>query len=82
MTYTASKCFEALCEVENVPEYAECYRYWIVTPVKGRLWFWGAYMHRNKAEFAVSDAGGNQIIVENEHAMENRKRIKEAAKNE
>ena len=67
-------CCVAECEVENVPEYALVQRYWIVTPVHGRLWFWGAYSRRTDAEKCLE---GGQIIVEFEFALGNRRKQKE-----
>ena len=83
MSFTASCCYAAECEVENVPEYAIVYKYWIVTPDDhGRLWFWGAFKHRSIAEQAATAEGRGQIVVENPHALENRKRLKEKEENE
>ena len=67
-------CCVATCEVENVPEYALVKQYWIVTPVHGRLWFWGAFSRRSDAE---KSREGEQIIVEFEFAFENRCKQKE-----
>lgn len=67
-------CCVAACDVENVPEYALVKQYWIVTPVHGRLWFWGAFSRRSDAE---KNREGEQIIVEFEFAFENRCKQKE-----
>ena len=56
----ASKAW-VMCCVENVPEYALSYRYWIVTPVKGQFWFWGAYRKKENAE---SNRREDQMVVE------------------
>ena len=45
----------------NVPEYAHNYRFWVVTPHNGDLWFWGAWNDFEKC----SKNGNDQIIVEN-----------------
>lgn len=68
------KCFAAECEVENVPEYALVKQYWIVTPVHGRLWFWGAFSRRTDAEKIRE---GEQIIVEFESWFEDSCKQKE-----
>ena len=76
MNNTPNYC-EATCDVENVPDYALCYRYWIVTPSRGRLWFWGAWKRRSEAEKNCTD---DRFVVEFEYAIENRRRQKEREK--
>lgn len=61
MTEMSASMAWVMCCVENVPEYALSYRYWIVTPVHGRLWFWGAYRTKSNAEENRSD---ERMIVE------------------
>ena len=55
--------FEAVADVYNVPEYAMEYRYWVVTPSGGRLWFYSAWNFYSQAEKAKDD--NTRIILEN-----------------
>ena len=55
--------FEVLADVYNVPEYAMEYRYWVVTPSGGRLWFYSAWNFYTEAEKAKDD--NTRIVVEN-----------------
>jgi hypothetical protein len=64
-TSMAESMAKVTCRVENVPEYALAYRYWVVTPDRGKLWFWGAWKRHESAEKNRED---NQIIVEFEYA--------------
>lgn len=61
----AESMAKVTCRIENVPEYALAYRYWVVTPDNGKLWFWGAWKRHEAAENSRRE---NQIIVEFEHA--------------
>lgn len=45
----------------NVPEYAHHYPFWVVTPRKGELWFWGAWNTWEECQKYDID----QIIVQN-----------------
>ena len=54
--------FEATATVQNTPEYALKRRYWIVTPVKGELWFYSAWDDFNDA---VKQRETDQLILEN-----------------
>lgn len=68
------RCCEATCEVDNVPEYAIYKSYWTVTPSGGRLWFYGAFDTYNAANKAKT---ADQIVVEFDHAIHNRRRRRE-----
>lgn len=54
----------ARVKVNNVPEYAEEYRYLVVRDVEGKLWFWGAWNDENKARTVAREVGG--LVVEND----------------
>lgn len=50
--------------VNNVPEYAQNYNYWVVNRVNGELWFWGAWNDRDRANEVALEIGG--ITLRNE----------------
>lgn len=51
-------------EINNVPTYADAYRYWVVRYSAGRLWFYGAYPEENRAlEVANTEDG---MVIEHE----------------
>ena len=64
--------FEVLAEVYNVPEYALGFRYWVVTPDGGRLWFYSAWNFLTKAEKAKDD--NDRIVVMNPNYRDWRKK--------
>lgn len=51
-------------EVQNVPRYAAEHRYWVAKFGDGKLWFWGAWDDKLRADSIAKDVGG--IVVENE----------------
>ena len=54
---------DAVCIVNNVPSYAGNHHYWVVTPDKGDLWFWGAWDVRDEA--LKGKNSDDQLIVVN-----------------
>lgn len=44
-------------KVLNVPAYAANYPYWVVTPVDGEYWFFGAYDDREEAVNVAMENG-------------------------
>lgn len=50
--------------VNNVPDYAKNYNYWVVNRVNGQLWFWGAWNDRDTANEVALEIGG--ITLKNE----------------
>lgn len=51
-------------KVNNVPEYANHYDWWVVNRVDGELWFWGAWNDRDRANEVALEIGG--ITLKNE----------------
>ena len=55
--------------VNNIPDYADKYRYWVVNEVEGDIWFYAAYNDlRQASETLVNLARNNYekpFIVEN-----------------
>ena len=58
-------------KINNLPNYAEDYKYIVVTLVDGELWFYGAYNEYEKAECVVKETDG-RLIVENDHKTNNK----------
>lgn len=56
-----NKTIKIPVEVNNVPDYAEAYCYWVLTFCAGRLWFWGAYSDENRA-LEVADEEMGMVI--------------------
>jgi hypothetical protein len=51
-------------EINNVPDYADARRYWVVKYCAGRLWFYGAYAEENRALDVANDEEG--MVIEHE----------------
>ena len=51
------------CKVNNVPQYAHNYRYWVVRAVEGELWFWGAWNDENRANEVAAELLNGAIVV-------------------
>lgn len=49
--------------VNNVPNYAHDYRYWVVRAVEGELWFWGAWNDENRANEVAAELFNGAIVV-------------------
>ena len=47
-----------IADVKNVADYAEKYEYIVARPFEGKLWFWGAYSSRERAEEAARENNG------------------------
>lgn len=44
--------------VNNVPDYANDYPFWVVVYNAGYLWFWGAYNDENRALDVANEEDG------------------------
>ena len=51
-------------KINNLPNYAEDYKYIVVTLVDGELWFYGAYNDYEKA-LLVARETSDRMIVDN-----------------
>lgn len=51
-------------KINNIPEYANHYKYVVATLVEGQLWFYGAYDEYDKADRAFKEMDG-RLIIEN-----------------
>ena len=51
------------CKVNNVPEYAANYMYWVVRAVNGELWFYGAWNDENRANEVAAELFNGAIVV-------------------
>lgn len=49
--------------VNNVPEYANHYEWWVANRVDGELWFWGAWSDRDRANEVALELGA--VVVHN-----------------
>lgn len=50
--------------INNLPTYANEYKYIVVRRVDGELWFWGAWNDRDKANEIASEIGGEVVTNE------------------
>ena len=48
--------------INNLPTYANEYKYIVAHRVDGELWFWGAWDDRNKANEVALEIGGEVVI--------------------
>ena len=49
--------------INNVPEYAKEYKYWVVRYVDGEAWFWGAYHEGRDAERAAVYFEDGEVVT-------------------
>ena len=47
--------------INNLPTYANKYKYIVARRVDGELWFWGAWNDRNKANEVAIEIGGEVV---------------------
>ena len=47
--------------INNLPIYANEYKYIVARRVDGELWFWGAWNDRNKANEVAIEIGGEVV---------------------
>ena len=52
-------------KVNNVPDYAREYKYWVVRNSEGELWFYGAWQDKETA-YHVATLVNNGLVVEKE----------------
>ena len=50
--------------INNLPTYANEYKYIVVRRVDGELWFWGAWNDRNKANEVALEIFGEVVTNE------------------
>mgnify|MGYP003571249578 CR=1 FL=1 len=51
-----------MTRVQNVPNYAMDYTFWVVRKVGSDLWFWGAYESEDTAANAAGEIGGLVVL--------------------
>ena len=49
--------------INNIPTYANEYKYIVARRVDGKLWFWGAWNDRDKANDAAEELGNGVVLV-------------------
>ena len=49
-------------QIENVPETAIKYPYWVILNVSGKLWYYGAYSSENNAVKALDDVNNGFVV--------------------
>lgn len=49
--------------INNLPTYANEYKYIVARRVDGELWFWGAWNDRNKANEVAIEIGGEVSLM-------------------
>jgi hypothetical protein len=49
-------------KINNLPDYAILYKYWVVRYVEGEYWFWGAYDDVSRAGQAALEING--IVID------------------
>lgn len=52
-------------KINNLPDYADKYKYIVATLVDGQLWFYGAYDSYDMVEDALKETSG-RVIIKNE----------------
>ena len=50
--------------INNIPEYANEYKYIVASDIDNELWFWGAFNDEDKAYAVASEIGGQVVINE------------------
>ena len=50
-----------MIKINNLPAYADNYKFVVARRIDGELWFWGAWNDRNKANEAAREIGGMVI---------------------
>lgn len=53
-----------MMNINNLPEYANNYKYIVCRVVNGALWFWGAYNEQSRAAEAAAAVGGTVVAAE------------------
>lgn len=49
--------------INNIPTYANEYKYIVARRVDGKLWFWGAWNDRDKANDVAEELGNGVVLV-------------------
>ena len=49
--------------INNIPTYANEYKYIVARRVDGKLWFWGAWNDRVKANDVAEELGNGVVLV-------------------
>ena len=49
-------------KINNLPDYAILYKYWVVRYIEGEYWFWGAYDDVSRAGQAALEING--IVID------------------
>lgn len=52
--------------VNNVPDYAHKYEWWVIRYCDGYMWFWGGFDDENRAIEAANEIGNGMVIQNNE----------------
>jgi len=49
--------------INNIPAYANSYKYIVARRIDGELWFWGAWNDRGEANEVALEIGGEVITM-------------------